>query len=394
MKTKPTTALSDYVCIPAECRAIPLSIFGITARLRHVLECQGFQQLGDLHGLRISRVRQFRNCAKQTIRDLENLIAGVHGTKVTAQEFSQLPPPAPPTARQIFTVAPRAHDLSLKALPISRSLEQVLERLGVQHLGELAGLSLRQVKVLEPCEAATLGELGALLARAEAGEFHVPPALLDPLPPLDLLTQLEMSVLELPDGQRDGLLAQLGGTVAGLGPPPAVAKRSLTPRNQNAYLTRLTVSDLVRRGGPRIQASLDTITLKCQQNLHPLTPELLAAWLPRPWPLRFPPAFFVRLLGLMHPDLPAWPRGQEIKKNVTQSLPRIAEGLALALLRRTGPLPLTQIFPVIQRTAGAQQPGALDFLLALKHSRDIRVLFPQPDRPEADCQRHHGTLWL
>src|SRR5437588_9781784 len=78
-----------------------------------------------------------------------------------------------------------------------------------------------------------------------------------------------------------------------------------------------------QRGGPQLQERLKTLGGKCLSAVYPLTPQLLTRWLgPDASACRFSPAFYLRLLGEMSADLPAWPDGQ---KGTGPLEPRAAE---------------------------------------------------------------------
>jgi hypothetical protein len=88
--------------------------------------------------------------------------------------MSDYKPPGP-----TFDVPEMVRTLNPNALPISSRLEHVLNRLGIECLGDLAFISIQKVLDLPCCGRKTLAELQSLLQRAAAGEFtrtaHKPP---------------------------------------------------------------------------------------------------------------------------------------------------------------------------------------------------------------------------
>jgi DNA-directed RNA polymerase alpha subunit len=61
--------------------------------------------------------------------------------------------------------------LRLQGLPVSTRLELVLKGLGIERLGHLNGVPVRELLRTRNCGSKTLAELKAILRRAEAGEF-------------------------------------------------------------------------------------------------------------------------------------------------------------------------------------------------------------------------------
>lgn len=60
----------DYIVIPPMARDWELSDFPLSARLKNILAIYQCQRLGDLHGLRFSRVLRWRNVGRVTLRTL------------------------------------------------------------------------------------------------------------------------------------------------------------------------------------------------------------------------------------------------------------------------------------------------------------------------------------
>lgn len=61
---------ADYIVIPPTVREWSLSDFPFSTRLKNILASRVCARLGDLHGLRYSRILRWRNIGGVTLREL------------------------------------------------------------------------------------------------------------------------------------------------------------------------------------------------------------------------------------------------------------------------------------------------------------------------------------
>jgi hypothetical protein len=67
----------DIIIISKEARGWEISRYGISERLKHLLEWQNVRVFGDLHGLRYSRMNRWRGWGIHTIAELLAMVARV-----------------------------------------------------------------------------------------------------------------------------------------------------------------------------------------------------------------------------------------------------------------------------------------------------------------------------
>src|SRR5439155_20446691 len=91
-------------------------------------------------------------------------------------------------------------------MPISNRLAGILQRYGLQRLGDLPGLSPKDFRACRNCGAGTLKELVGLVKRAEVGEFDSPGV----LNPSELLALLDECVAQLPRSMARAVQLRFG----------------------------------------------------------------------------------------------------------------------------------------------------------------------------------------
>lgn len=304
---------ADYIFIPADLRSALLpTIPAISARLSHIFAYKELKTFGDLHGLRLSEIRNYRNCWRHTILELEALVKEVQGT-LTDSDLRQRPaytePPPPPP--NLFSVPPVARDLTPLDLPLSVRAENSLKKLGIQRLEDLEGVTMSKLKDLKYCGKWTIREIQTLLQRAGTGEFSFTPETLQKMTSFDLLAQMDERLGKLPQRDLEIVALRLGGS----GQPPATlatigAQFNIT-RERVRQIVPKVLGKFVRCEGPIIKALLNRMAATCHNRVHPLTPALLLKWAPKPWPLRYKPAFYLRVIAVMRLDVSPWPEGQK-----------------------------------------------------------------------------------
>ena len=161
----------DYISIPEHLKSEPVVGSRLPARLRHLLQYAGIQSLGDLHGKRLSDFREFRGCRKGTLWSLKSMILLALHPGVNPDPRAWPFPLRRYTPRLKIEVSAAIGHLRFKDLPVSTRLELVLKFIGIEKLGQLHRLPIRELLGTRNLGPETLAELGALLRRAEAGDF-------------------------------------------------------------------------------------------------------------------------------------------------------------------------------------------------------------------------------
>ena len=131
--------------------------------------------MGDLDGKRLWDFSQYPAGNDAILRQLRwGLLRVLHpGAEPDSTTWPVLlrdyRPPGP-----AFDVSPALHSFWPEDLPISVRLSHVLEALGIERLGQLHGLPVRDLLKVPNCGCHTLEELKTVLRRVEAGEFGLP----------------------------------------------------------------------------------------------------------------------------------------------------------------------------------------------------------------------------
>ncbi len=140
--------------------------------------------------------------------------------------------------------------------------------------------------------------------------------------------------------------------------------------------------------GPRtiseLAAQMRAMAAACVEKVCPLTPQLLSKWLQAAKsPGRYPLPVYVRLLGELHPDLPAWPAGQEYRTDPRPGQQEVAmRALRQILQQGEWRLPLKAAYKRTTAQAELRGLSVVDFVVGLKHARGLAVEFPKPDQPQ------------
>ena len=262
----------------------------------------------------------------------------------------------------------------------------MFRRKGIKRLGQLDGVALSELRQLGNCGPRTINELVQLIQRVGAGEFTTPA---DPLAPASLaamLRRLDESIAGLTAREREILLLRLG---AGKGQrlwtlEEAGRKFGLT-RERVRQIMELILPLIRKQGGPGLALQLREMAAACQRAICPLTPELFSQWLAgAEGPRRFPLPVYVRLLGELNPEIPAWPEGQEYRTDPRPGRLEAAMKVLRGILQQgTVRLPLKRSFELTVADPRMTRLSPAEFLAALKYARSIVVEFPQPDQPQA-----------
>jgi hypothetical protein len=165
----------DYISIPEHLRTRQASAVVGSRAVYRLFQQANIRRLGDLNGKRLSDFSQHPAGNNAILRQLRwGLLRVLHpGAEPDSTTWPILMrdyrPPGP-----ALDVSPAIHSFRPEDLPISVRLGHVLEALGIERLGQLHGLPVRDVLRARNCGRHTLEELKTVLRRAEAGEFGLP----------------------------------------------------------------------------------------------------------------------------------------------------------------------------------------------------------------------------
>jgi hypothetical protein len=292
------------------------------------------------------------------------------------------PKPAPPGS---LSVPAAAWDLNPGEFPSSVRLQGVFRKKNIRRLGDLHGLALSDLRQLGNCGPTTIKELVRLLKRIAAGEFILPQDGLSPANLAGLLRKLDDTIADLSARERDVILLRLGAAKGGqFWTLKKIGNKFHLTRERVRQIMELLLPLVRKAGGPGLAAQLRAIAAACARTVCPLTPALLEQWLAGVKNRgRYALPFYVRLLGEMHPEIPAWPVGQEHRTDPRPG--RQEEALkALKNLLQEGEwrLPVKTAFKLVSAQAGLRDLRVAEFLEALKYARSLKVEFEKPDQPK------------
>ncbi len=282
----------------------------VSGRLSNILNKNGFQVLGDLHGLLVSDFRQLRGSGRQSLLELEGFLRGCEGGFTTAEFLARPVFTAPPPPFQILFVADSARALSPFDLPLALRARKTLKRLGIKSLGDLNAVTTSALLKSHGCGKKTVLEIQTLLKRANNGDFDTSPKALQNLTALDVLLRIDEWLRSLPKRHSRFVRLRFGGN----GRPPLTltsigAKGGVTGMRV-AQIVNSALATFLHRGGPKMKFLLDQIATSRQKGDHPLTPEIVREWSPKPWQLSCKPEFYARVIGAMQQSVvtPPWQR--------------------------------------------------------------------------------------
>jgi hypothetical protein len=268
----------------------------------------------------------------------------------------------------------------LGQMPLSVRLAGVLQKMGFRVLGDLHGILFDQVLSMRNCGQRSIRELETLVDRVAAGEFDY--GKVKGLGLELLVRQADDAIDKIDDREREMLLMRLGGT----GQRPMTLEEIGTQfdltRERVRQVVDLLYDRIYKHGGPAVDSMLRRLAEKCLESICPLTPELFERLLASKSAAgKYPAAFYVRLVGELHSEIPAWPDGQKPYPNLDQRARDIIRPVADILRGNISPLELSDIY---KRLKDVGQPANLnpsEFLRALKQCSSLTVEFPDPEHP-------------
>src|SRR5439155_8828324 len=340
--------------------------------------------LGDLHGSLYSEIRGYRNCGRKTLDELRKLVHAIQHSHQTSfadgQDDFVLHEAPPSMATGAIYVPVKLHELHVADLPLSVRLEGMLERKGVRRLGDIHGVSICDLRGIENCGRKTISELAHLIERAAAGEFSTSADIA--WNPAELVRTLDMLVSDLPDRNEEILILRLGGSSDEVPILEEVGAKFRLTRERVRQIVELSVERIRKRGSQRLRSYVEHVESVCREKVSPLTPALLKQWLENSSATgRFTPAFYVRLLAELKPEIPAWPVGQDASASRTGRSNEIERALEAVLSAGFQAVPLLQALAQVRAAGGLRKVEAAEFLVTLQRSRRFKVEFPQPDAP-------------
>jgi hypothetical protein len=312
--------------------------------------------------------------------------------KATRHTAPSTPPlkPREPARGAVLTVPASIGHLNPFEFPSSARLEGLFRRKGIARLGELDGVPLSELRSFGNCGPRTITELVHLVDQIAAGAYSIPKDCLAPASLAEMLQKLDHSVADLPTREREVLLLRLGAGKGGqFWTLKKVGDKFHLTRERVRQIMELILPHVRKAGGPGLAAQLRGIAATCNQMVCPLTPELLAQWLSGRKAGRYPLPVYVRFLGELHPEIPAWQAGQEYRTDPRPGRQEVAlKELRTILHRGEWRLPLKTAFKRTTAQPNLRDLGVGEFLSALKHARGLAVGFPKPDQPQV------GLRWL
>jgi hypothetical protein len=289
-----------------------------------------------------------------------------------------------PKLGTLLTIPANVSHFSPFEFPASARLEGLFRRKGFTRLGDLDGVALEDLRNFGNCGPRTIAELVHLLERVVAGDYTVPEDCLSPANVAGMLRQLDATIADLPARERDILLLRVGATKDGrFWTLRKVGDKFHLTRERVRQIMELILPYVRKAGGPGLAAQLRAMAAICVEKVCPLTPQLLAEWLPAgKAPGRYPLPVYVHLLGELHPEVPAWPAGQEHRTDPRPGQQEVAvKALRNILQQGEWRLPLKAAYKRTKAQPGLHDLSVGDFLAGLKYARGLAVEFPKPDQP-------------
>ena len=279
----------EKIVVPAHLRKIDIQSTALPVRLKNVLSGAVYngvsiRRFGDLHGLPYKFVAMQKYCGAKSIGILRDFLQNAKAGDL-------------PLVPYYFSVPEKFRDLPLADLPITCRARNIFNGLNKVHLGDLHGMSHRQLEASRNCGRNTALEIQQMINRVVAGEF-LPPDAASWTPEM-LIPLLDALLEQLPETNRTVICLKLGAEDGRMMSCPAVALRvRISPSRasqimQNIY--RLPVLPL--------KAHLEALKNYCRHYGDMLSPEQISQWVGAT-PQRYSLSFYVRFISRLNPDIP------------------------------------------------------------------------------------------
>jgi hypothetical protein len=314
--------------------------------------------------------------SKRALKELQGMIKKPKTTGPAAASKSA-------SAPGILVVAANARHLQPQDLPLSVRLDGIFRKKSYKKLGDLNGVPVKEIYDVQNCGVRTIRELNLLLERAAAGEFDSPKAELAKLNFADMLRQMDHIAASIPDDKIDVLYLRLGGSDNRVRTLLEVSPKYQITRERVRQIGEEALAIMRRSGGPKLASLMNRIVSRCTDAMVPLTPALLDSWVGRGYEGRkFPTHFYVRLLGLLNPTLPVWPRGQEGGLLPTDRARKIVNTLKAVLPAGGVAVPARAAFKLLVSKPGLKNLTWEEMYSALRRAQSVTVSFTKPDVAE------------
>jgi hypothetical protein len=383
---EPQRPETERIIIPRERRKDPIPFARISARLAHLFTTHKLAAFGDLHGLSFEEFYKFRNCGAATFDELLQLLETLETGKQPLQVSQSGAILVDPVKGDCFFVPPEARDLDPYALPLPARTETALRELGVGRLGQLHGVPTHAFQEVRSCGRTTVKKMLALLERIMAGEFRVPAEPFATGQTGAMLESLETMVAKLSPRERQMIELRLGAKEKKIWTLERIGSKFNLTRERVRQVVDDMIGLLRKEGGPVLTSQLKGVEDLCKTKVCPVTPELLTQWLgANARSLKYPLAFYVRLMGELNPEIPAWPEGQKPSVILPVRLRKTVKTIEKILQGRGEFVPFKKLCQSTrERLANL---GLVQFLTGLKLAKSIVVQFPAPDQGEARLKR-------
>jgi hypothetical protein len=353
-------------------RDLPLS-----KRATSALTRMGIQKLGDLDGFACDKLLLMKNCGSKTYNEIVRLVDKyTPGSRPAAVSSN---PPASPDVGRLIAVPEYARSWSIQQLPLSVRLDHVLQKLNCRILGDLHGMTYNNLLDIPNCGVRTQVELQQLIAQVEKGEFSLANKEANQPPVAFLVERIDAAVNQLSPKWRQIFLERLGGT----GQPMALAevgrKFNMT-RERVRQIVDMLITRVMRSGGPAFVNALQNLGTESNRQLWPLTPQLFKELIAeKQVQATYSPAFYIRLLGWLSPELSAWPGGQTPTALRTPELERIIMRLKKWFDGKNVPVPFLDAYQGIQGEDFSCAP--VKFMEALRYAAEFEITLDAPRNP-------------
>ena len=362
----------NTIFVPEGERERDLANLPISVRLAHLLEFSNIRRLGDLHGLNLDELAAYRSCGPKTVSEIQTLVESVHGE-----------------IGECYSVPAEAHDISPFDLPTSIPLAHLLQEKGINRLGDLHGRKPADLKSARYYTQKALYELDGLLQRITSGEFDLSTTPFTTAHTAELLRLIHDGISKLSARSRRIIKLRYAGNPNRNMSLTEVGQRLKLSGARAAGLEARALTQIKAAGGPKLKGYLRGLAGVCADLVCPLTPSLLTHWLGKcATQLKWQPEAYIRLLGKLNPDIPAWPRGLQ-PSIASDSTKRIIAALEDVFCAVKPCLPLPKAFHLVCAQLRQDKPTVLDFLKVLKQSPLLAVEFSATGQGTVQQRRLH-----
>ena len=378
----------ETIVIPPESRDQPIAAFKFSTRLGHILGYQGIRVLGDLHGRSYQELLEFRNYGRKTVNELREIVRSVQGNAPSGTE-SQVLEITALLDPDLLLIPDHSQEVALSDLDISGRLAHGLDKLRIMRLGDLHARHLREFREQRNIGRTSLAELRRLAERAQAGEFNPDSVALASHPPVRVVPLLDRLLAQIHKSKyRDILRFRFGAETGQFAALQKAGSRFGRSAEAIRHIVGNQLDKMRKQGGQTLRHLLDKIALDCCEAVRPLTPDLLAAWLKNSGtPASCHPAFYLRLLGALSPQIPIWLTGQNPVVHKAEWDDDIRRILQAGLEAGRSGLPLPEVFASLRGNQRYRQLRPREFLDHLQNNSRLPVVFSDPHQPELRLDR-------